>query len=286
MATRTDCFPWFHAVYAGMSQRAVPSGCATVGGNVNCSPESMRAAAEARGKAEGWWPSGKSMSLGTYSVARYITSEVGSGTIEERVAVAEAVVNRARLARTDVNGMLLYRQPSGHPNRGYYGPIHGAGGTSTAPYGRWAATSKDPTNVNLLLADLVLSGKSGNFAMGADDQNGMEYFDSPSGNVRKEADQGDYWVGPLPGVDHWHTFLYRHWDVSPSSALGAALLKRGLDAVANRSRPQWGGLPVCAGGAPLGTGEKIALGFLLAVGLGGGFLVGRRFVSQHQPAIT
>lgn len=277
MATRLDCLPWWHAIYAPMPKIAVPSGCATFGGNVNCSPESMRAHAEAQGRSQGWWPD-KPMSLGTYTVARYITSEVGSGSVEERVAVAEAVVNRAKLSGTDVNGMLLYRQPAGHPNRGYYGPIHGPEGVSTAPYGRWAATSKDPTNVNILLADLVLSGQSGNFADGADDQNGMEYFDNPAANVRKEAGQGDYWVGPLPGVDHWRTFLYRHYGVSQSSPMGAWLLQRGLDAVANRARPTWSGLPICAGGPSTGLLGTIGLVLVAAVGIGGGYVLGRRLI--------
>lgn len=276
--TAIDCLPWWHTMFAAMPKITVSSGCSTVNGNVNCSPESMRAKALAQGVSQGWWPPGKPMSLAVYTVARYITSEVGSGTPEERVAVAEAVMNRARLANTDVNGMLLFRQPQGHPNRGYYGPIHGPGGTSTAPYGRWAATSRDPTNVNLLIADFVLSGQSDNFARGADDQNGIEYFQSPSANVHKESKQGDYWVGPLPGVDHWHTFLYRHYGFSPTSSEGAWLLQRGLDAVANRARPNWSGLPICAGGPRSGLVEKLGLGLVAAVGVGGGIMLGRRLL--------
>lgn len=274
MATRQDCLPWFH-VYAAIPKITVPSGCATVNGNVNCAPESMRANAEAQGRSQGWWPN-KSMSLATYTLARYITSEVGSGSVEDRVAVGEAAVNRARMSNTDVNGILLYRQAVGNPHRGYYGPIHGPEGVSTAPYGRWAATSRDPTNVNLLLADLILTGQTDNFADGADDQNGIEYFQDPAANVRREAQQGDYWVGPLPGVDHWRTFLYRHYGYSPSSAMGAALLQRGLAAVASRARPDWSGLRVCAGGPPLGIAGKLGLGLVAVVGIGGGYVLGRR----------
>lgn len=258
----------------------VVSGCSTVGGNVNCPPEQMRARAEAQGLQQGWWPAGEPLTLTHYTLARYMTSEVGSGTPEERVAVGEAVVNRARLAKTDVNGMLLYRQVSGHPNRGWYGPIHGPEGVSSAPYGRWAATSKDPTSVNLLLAKLILDGSTDNFAMGADDQNGMQYFENPAANVRKQADQGDYWVGPLPGVNHWHTFLYRHFGVDQNTPTGQLLLQRGLAAVANRASPDWSGLPYCSGGAGLGVGGVLGLGVVVVAALGSGFLLARRLLGR------
>lgn len=271
--------PWWSSYYQALPKIAVPSGCPTVKGNVDCDPETMRAKAERQGLAQGWWPQGKPLTLETYTIARYITSEVGSGTPEERVAVAEAVVNRARLEHTDVNGMLLYRQKPGHPNRGHYGPIHGPAGVSTAPYGRWAATSRDPTSVNLLLADFVLSGGSSDFAQGADDQNGMEYFKDPAANVRKEAAQGDYWIGPLPGVDYWRTFLYKHFGYSPTSPEGKRLLQRGLDAVANKKRPSWSGAPY--GARPAGIGLKLLLGAAVALGIGGAYYA----ASRQRPAV-
>lgn len=279
MPTPTTCFPWWHATYAPMAKITVPSGCTVnSSGNAPCSPESMRANAEAQGRAQGWWPD-KHMSLEVYTLARYMTSEVGSGSVEERVAVGEAAVNRVKRWKLgSINNLLLFRQPAGHPNRGYYGPIHGVGtGTSTAPYGRWAATSRDPTNVNLLLADLILSGRSGNFNDGADDQVGIEYFESPRAYVQRKANGGSYWIGPLPGVDHWRTFLVKDLGFSPSSPMGALLLQRGLDAVTGaKIRPVWGNLPICAGGPPSDVGGTIAVGLLVALGLVGGFVLGRR----------
>lgn len=266
------CWPAWHPRYVGLSNKPISSGCATVDGNVQCDPAAMAAKA--------------GVSLPVYTLARYMQSEVGSGTIEERVAVGEAAVNRARLAGTDILARLLYRQPAGHPNRGYFGPIHGPGGTSTAPYGRWAATSKDPSPQTLALAELVLSGRSGNFARGADDQNGLEYFSNPAANVRGQAAEGDYWVGPLPGVDHMRTFLYRHYDnLSPNEA--AALLQRGLDAVA-AGRPTWkidcvdggSGLP----GLQAGSGPLIA-GIILvgSLALAGSIYLGRMKAHRLAP---
>lgn len=245
------CLPWWHSLFAGIggdNRQIVRSGCRTVDGNVRCQPEAMRAAAERK--------AGRPISLATYTLARYMSSEVGSGTPEEKVAVAEAAVNRGR---GDVVALLLYRQATGHPNRGWYGPIHGPSGVSTAPYGRWAATSKDPGLDDLAIADFVLSGNSDNFARGARSQLGMEYLSSPNYTVKKLAGRRDYWVGPLPGVDHWRTFLYaRHSGIAPEGAAGQELLQRGLAAVASPTRPDWSGLAICAKSRS-GTGAAIVV---------------------------
>jgi hypothetical protein len=247
----TTCRPWWYPKFAPLAAATpvyLTSGCALgADGNIQCEPEAMRADAEAQLRAAGWLDS---LSLDAYTLARYMQGEVGDGTIEERVAVGEAAVNRGKLEGKGILDVLLYRQPAGHPNRGYYGPIHGPSGVTTAPYGRWATTSANPTLLTVLLADLVTSGQSADFARGADDQDGLEYtaaFPDPAAKVRLAASQGNYWVGPLPGVDHWKTFLWRHYGVSPTSTDGAALLQAGLDAVADRTRPVWpADLPICA----------------------------------------
>ncbi len=237
--TSPTCLPWWSKTYTDIAARGkaiVRSGCATVAGNVMCDPESMRAKAEAALRAGGWWKEGRPLSLSAYTLARYMQSEIGSTSLYEAVAVGEAAVNRAKLQHRRVLDVLLYNQPASHPNYGHYGPIHGSGGVSTAPYGRWAATSMDPSIANLMIADLIMSGKSANFNQGGDDQVGLHYFADPEEKIRREAAQGDYWVGPLPGVDPWHTFLFRHVGVKPSSPQGAALLARGLAFVAPRAR--------------------------------------------------
>jgi hypothetical protein len=262
----SDCFPFFHNLFpAATNQIKLSSGCSLNStGNVGCSPESMRADAEHQLSAAGYL---SSLDLETYTLARYMQSEVGGGTVEERVAVGEAARNRARSENIGINDLLLYRQPVGHPNRGFYGPIHGIGtGVSTAPYGRWAATSADPTVQTALLADLVTSGKSANFSRGAIDQDGPEYWAgqgqaSLNGYVQGLAKSGQYWVGPLPGVDHWHTFLQFEPGISSSTVEAQALIARGMQALTLPvQRPQWpADLPICM--------RPISLGWVAAIGV-------------------
>lgn len=280
------CYPYFHALFAPIAlgpQTTVRSGCSVgANGNIACSPESMRASAEAQLRAQGLFSDG--LSLEAYTLARYMQGEVGSGTVEERVAVGEAARNRAKREGTNILGLLLYRQPVGHPNRGYYGPIHGVGtGTSTAPYGRWATTSQDPTVLTLVLADLVASGNSRDFAQGADDQDGPEAWISQgqaalTNYVRGLAKNGKFWVGPLPGVDHWRTFLQFTPDPVTRAAFGQALAQRGIEALSlPAQRPSWPNLPIC--GQPMSSGQTFFLMMAgLALGVASAALVARRFI--------
>lgn len=269
MATSTSCYPWWHTKFAPYRTKPiyVRSGCAINSiGNVACDPEAMRASAERFLRDNGYLDH---LSLETYTLARYMQGEVGggsgSGTIEEAVAVGEAAVNRVKVERLrDVNELLLYRQPIGHPNRGFYGPIH-SHGTSSAPYGRWATSHTDPTVLACLLADLITSGKSGNFNRGADDQAGLQYaanFPSVPGAITTWANRRLFWVGPLPGVDHWRTFLVKQErGESASTPWGAAKVAETIaylheDMTANggarkMAKPWSAGLPTCARGGLL-----------------------------------
>jgi hypothetical protein len=124
------------------------------------------------------------VSLEAYTLARYMASEVGSGPAAEKIAVGQAAVNRAVLERLPggILDLLLYRQPVGHPNRGYYGPINVEPRT-----GRWAATSRDPTRGDIILAVELLNGTFDGFNKGADDQDGLEYvkyFPNPAAKVK------------------------------------------------------------------------------------------------------
>lgn len=234
----------------------------------------MRAAAEAKMRQLGYWGSAP-LPIAVYTMGRYISSEVGSGTPEEKVAVAEAALHRAEKRGISANDLLLYPQAGGHPNRGYYGPINvcatraadGSCAKLTAPYGRWASTSKDPGVDDLLIAEFVLSGRSSNFSKGADTQYGMEYLSDPIGKVRTLAAKGTYWVGPLPGVDHWHTFLIAERpDISPQSVQGQALLQRGVQALSSSARPDWSALAVCPTGPKMPI--PVFVGLALAASLG------------------
>lgn len=239
-----SCWPsWYPSVakYAGRATSSVvTSGCATVGGNVQCRPADMAAAAARK--------TGLPITLEVYTLARYMASEVGSGTPAEKIAVAQAAVNRTRLEGISITKLLLYRQATAHPNYGYYGPINvRVDGKLTAPYGRWAATSRDPTLGELVLALGVLDGTFDGFNKGADDQDGPEHFNDPVGYVRREGARRKYWVGPLPGVDHWHTFQLRTVKaIDPDSPTGRALIARGVAALSSPARPRWDDLPTCS----------------------------------------
>lgn len=262
-------WPWWHGELAPraatLRSKIIASGCSTSGGNVQCAPEAMRADAELKARATGMWD--KTLTLPAYTLARYMTSEVGGGTPEEMVAVGEAAVNQARLrGYGDINKLLVWNPGTKAANQGYYGPIHGPSGVSTAPYGRWAATSKDPHLLALLLADLITSGSSGNFAQGATSQYGLELLGDPKGKVTSHAAEGKYWVGPLAGVDHWRTFLFRQYPKGLSDGERQALLARGLWGVA-QPRPVWSpSMPVEAR-LGLATVAVIALSSYLAYGV-------------------
>lgn len=310
-ATPTTCYPSWTPKYRDIiarGQTKLASGCATVDGNVQCKPEDMRAAAEAKLRAAGWWPADKPLSLEAYTLARNIQSEVGNTRLFEMVAVGEAAVNRARVEKKpSVLNILLYRQQAGHPNYGWYGPVHGPKGVISAPYKRWAATSADPTIAAVMVADLILSGGSGNFNNLADNQAGLQYvgaFATPEATLLRQALSGNYWVGHLPGVDPWRTTQYRHYGVSPISQSGLWLLRRstavfGADArtrVGDKWVPKeprvWGDMPICAPGAVEETPIELpaspgALFGYLAIGslaLGGGVLLSK--VLQRRAALA
>lgn len=286
----------------------VPSGCPTVDGRVQCLPENMRANAEAKLRELGAWTEARPLPLATYTLARGIASEVGSGTPEEKVAVAEAYgINAVRLrSYSDVNRLLLYRVP-GSAGYGYYGPIHACAATDpatgkcidlTAPFGRFAATSADPTVEDLLIADFALQGKSNNFARGADDQYGPGVETPPGGShppgwaynsipIKAEKSR-EYWVGPLPGVDHWHTFLFRTLrDVEPSSLTGQALISLAQQVLAQRPtpwiaksfyRPDWSRLPIATSAPVRGKSPAVAfagIALFLAFSAGTGLVAAR-----------
>jgi hypothetical protein len=282
--TATDCYPPFHAKFAALAagpQTTVFSGCAVNAlGNIACAPEAMRANAEVqlRRLAPGLFEGG--LSLEAYTLARYMASEVGSGTVEERVAVGEAAVNRAKLERLSrgILSLLLFRQGSGHPNFGFYGPIHATAESCAQrglpefchPFGRWAATTRDPTVLTLLLANLIMTGQSGNFANGADDQSDMlnrKAYPNPASTLQHKATKGDYWVGPLPGINHHHTFLFRQFGFSPVSPQGAALLVRGIAALSSPP-PVWpANLPICSTARPATpVGRSDFATFMIGVG--------------------
>lgn len=277
------------------ANKIIPSGCSADGtGSVACAPETMRA------RAEAWLRDnvpdvltlvGGTLHQDTYTFARYMHSEVGSGTIAERVAVGEAAVNQAKHRagvlgnwRAKINTMLI-------PN-GKYGAIH-CPAAYCASLGksadcncanRWAATTRDPSVLSLALANLVVTGASDNFANGVMTQWGPEYLKNSNGTrmgagttrarvetfIRYAASSSGgryFWVGSVPGVDPWHTWLAGK---KPIGWPEEALIQRGIEALALDAngkpvRPQWGNLPVCS--RPASTFGLIAT-TVLSIGVG------------------
>lgn len=287
------CMPAWLVKYSKLSTKLVASGCPINAlGNAPCDPVSMAVAA---GKSLG-----QPVSHEVYTLARYMQSEVGTFSVAERVAVAQDALNRVRYTTpsvANVNNLLLYRQSVGHPNRGFYGPIHGA--NLSAPYGRWAATTSDPSIANLQLAIAIMSGEvPADFNKGADDQYGPATLIAKNGmaaminDLKAKGNNRVYWVGPLPGVDHFRTMQFRTIkELDPKSALGQQLINRAIAAV-QAPKPNWSTLPPCGGGGSVGPGTDstlttviadhsaiaIAGGSLLAVGglLAGAFAWRRR----------
>jgi hypothetical protein len=258
------CLPPWHNHVAAIPNLTISSGCPPVNGFTRCDVNKMRAAAQDKMVALGFWPAGKPMSQATYTLARTITSEYGSGSPEDLVAIGVAYKDAA------LSGRLLTVGPNGAPA---YGPIYSsdpvlcaAAGkpivppkTVCAPFNRFAATTQDPTARSLVVADMVLSGAVGNFAEGASDQHGPNAGVAQYGkdwvirNIPRKAKNGDYWIGPWPGVDWFETFIYMHRpDIAPDSPDGQFLQQRAINALQpmlTKTRPhaKWNDVLPCDG---------------------------------------
>jgi hypothetical protein len=262
MAYMTLSLPWWYPLLKSIENLpAINSGCNLIKGNIACVAENMRKFAEAKFKALGIanrFSLDDSVSMDEYSLARYVATEVGSGTPSDKVAVVEAARNRAKLAKISVDQLLRLRQPVGHPSRGFYGPIHATEEDckalglqkGCAPYKRWAGTKRDPEPIDIIVAKLVMSGRTNDFARGADDQLGPSAGESLFGydwidkRIRSLANDNDYWVGLLPGVNHRKTMLFKYSpEIHPQSVNGQKLIQNALD-WAHKTSPNWETLPV------------------------------------------
>jgi len=266
------CYPAWYARYLPYAQDTprVTSGCATVNGNVQCDPKQLAAHAAQR--------LGLPVSLEAYTLARYLASEVGTGTLAEKVCVAQDAINRVRYAAPrlgTVTNLLLNNSATNAANRGYYGPI------GNGEYGRWAATSRDPALGDLVIALGVLSGDIDPwFSKGADDQMGaranQQNGHDPVVSVRAHAARHQYWVGPIYGVDPWVTIQYRTMpEIDPASTVGQALIQQGVQAM-QRPSPSWAGFPGCATRGTSKRGLVATIALSLGVGVGAAWLLTHR----------
>lgn len=290
----TLVLPWWSPLLKQIEHlETLASNCSLVGGNISCDAENMRAKAEQQFKALNiakLFGLDDSISIDEYSLARYVRTEVGSGSPSDKVAVVEAAVNRAKMWGITPDQLLRLRQKSG-PHRGFYGPIHATEAEckalgkkkGCAPYGRWAGTKRDPKPIDVIVAKLVMSGKTKDFARGADDQLGPSAGDSLFGKqwiysrIDSLAKDRNYWVGLLPGVNHRKTMLFKKTSIDPSSPDGQKLIAQAKE-WAHKNPPDWSKLPVeggYAGSGPTTGPEKsgtvkkwVAIG-LGVLGLGG-----------------
>ena len=139
----------------------------------------------------------------------------------------------------DVNQLLLYLGP----HAGHYGAIQS--GTT----GRWAATSRDPSLADVLIARWILDGGAEGWSRGGDDQDGIEVtsaFPNLSYYLDNLSKARRYWVGPLAGVDYWTTFVtVNRPDIDPASDAGKFLIARAAQAIGVTARPSYAGWPTC-----------------------------------------
>lgn len=280
------CLPTWRKRFEALegSGRVSKPGCAIRGaedtqwqGFVLCSPETLRAHAEAWMQSRGLWQG--YLPLDVYSLSRNIASEIGSGTLEMKMALALSTMGHAVKKGIPVSTVIL----SNITQQPLYGAINKIvaefdpelGTTKnkiTAPYGRWTASSRDPQEVDILIAAAALRGDAGlprdvsNFAAGADDQ-----ADSSIVNPITAGAQRRYWVGPLPNVNPKQLMLMRTYaDIDPASPLGQQMIQRALAMKADPA-PQWRVNAMCQGGGLLpdfepSTTTKIAVAAALFAG--------------------
>jgi hypothetical protein len=130
-----------------------------------------------------------------------------------------------------------------------------------APFGRWAATSRDPSPQDILVAEMAQSGKYNTDVGNPDDQAAAAIYSAS--RIIDTAKRGNYWIGPVPGVDHQKVFAFSQLAVPWDSAQGQQLIKRGQTALKTRA-PDWKNVAPCS--IFVATSPRVA-GTLLVAGL-------------------
>jgi hypothetical protein len=222
-ASGVPCIPsWYHQILAerGRAKAAgvldkglgYAAGCqVNAEGYIDCEPETMRSRTEARIKALGLRPASWRLPLDTYSIARNVRSEAGTGAanIPIKVVYAESALIRANTDKGSISALTMR-------NGTRYGKQRGSNPS--------VATSKDPTWDDIVIAELAIAGKFGNFSRGTTHyfsprimdawhakgkgKNAAQTFETWSHGWSSTRD-GWIWVGELPGIDHREHFLMK-----------------------------------------------------------------------------
>jgi len=205
---------------------------------VPCAPEALRKQAQAYMRSIGVRP--RSVSLDVYSLARNIRSEHGSGSVEEKVAIAEAARNEAARRGKSLTALLLLNSDG----KALYGKQR---------QGRFAGTSQDPTVGDVQIAYYVLSKRT-NLTRGA-----TKYL-HPGGmssvkrlfEVLEDWGKRNVWVGHLPGIVAHKQFMMRP---ARSGENVAAINAAGFAAIRDKSSPP---LPVDICEMPVNQFARVA----------------------------
>jgi hypothetical protein len=233
---------------------------------VPCSPEAMRKSVERQLHESGLYPPWKPLRADVYGVARNVRSEAGSGSPSEKVAMAEAALNRASYAGWPLSRVIMKNGTRYGRQRGTNPPV---------------STRQDPYWDDLVVAELVLTGQTRNFARGATHYWSPNAIDSMHRQGRHRDDRwslydrwsGDWgmaWVGPLPGVNHNKQFLMVGKAKRRDAAAWAVADAAGKHALARTGVPREATLPICGEGPLLarGSGAGVVVGLAIFAGLG------------------
>lgn len=188
---------------------------------IRCSPELMRGRTEERLRALGLYRPTDRLTLEAYAMARNIASEAGQGSGAEKLAIGEVLLNRARRGKgvtslTLKDGSFFARQRGSNP------PV---------------SSVRDPNWEDIVAAELVLTGRSGNISRGA-----THYFSPRAMDFlfRREQVRRDrfglydswsrslVWVGYVPGVDLERQFFMREGspgEIAEKRPIGLSALK-------------------------------------------------------------
>lgn len=278
------CIPTWFAPYKAVSNKVIRSGYrVNADGNVPAKPADLAAAAAKKLADDTTLPMtirqrAARLTLPVYTLARYVTSEVGTSSVPEAIAVLQDAVNQAaKRGHNDVLRVLLYNRSTGI-NQGWYGPIN-----TVSNSGRWAATTLDPTVRAIVLAQDVLDGViPRDFNKGGANQANLlsKYFKYPQQRIRELASDRMYWTGPLPGVDHRRSMHFA--PVSDVTAATSALLVDRAIRALSEPTPAWVKWPYCDGTRQSRPGLWITAGLALGAGVGATLWLTR----QRTPALV